>query len=172
MTGTAPRTLTLPSSWGRISSSPYKPAVIIGAIAAAVNSGLGLILLGIFAAPILALPAGILAGWSVVKTPRCAARTSSAGAVAGTACGLVLTLGSSLSGAVAATIGSLIPPSTPSSSSSSLQAWSAELYLTFVLFGLFLGIVAFLICVITATIVGATCGWRNRPVPAFPVIYE
>ncbi len=172
MIGTAPRMSTLRPSWSRISSSPYKPAVLIGAIAAAVNSGLGLMLLGIFAAPVLAIPAGILAGWSVVKTPRCAARTSSAGALAGTVCGLVLILGSSLSGAVAATVGSLIPPSNPSPSSSALQAWSAELYLTFIVFGLFLGIVAFLECVITATIVGATCGWRNRPLPAFPVIYE
>lgn len=173
MIGALLRLLPLHASRGRIARNPYKPAVIIGTIAAAVNAGLGLILLGIFSAPILAIPAGMLAGWSVVKTPRFAARTGSAGALAGAISGFLLALGSSLSGAAAATIGSLIPPPTPSSpSSSDLRSWSPELYLTFMLFGLFVGIVAFFVCVITATIVGATSGWRNRPVPTFPVIYE
>lgn len=164
--------LNLSSVSGWIARNPYKPAIRIGTIAAAVNSGLGLLLIGVLAAPLLAVPAGALSGWSVSKHPRFAARAARAGAVAGSLSGLVLALGSGISGAVAATIGSLIPSSTPSSSSSSLQAWSLDLYVTFIVCGLALGMLAFFECVITATIVGAARGWRNRPLPTFPVIYE
>lgn len=161
--------------FGWVSRNAYKRAIIIGVIAAAVNIGAGLLLLGVFAAPLLAVPAGILAGLSVCKEPRFAGGTGSAGTLAGTASGLVLTIGSSLSGVVVATIGSAIeslPSSSVSSSNDTWPAWSLALYLNLTAVGFILGILAFIECVIIATLVGATNGWRNRPLPPMPVIYE
>jgi hypothetical protein len=159
---------------GRFNSrwiAAYRRPLIVGSIAGGVNLVLGLVLVGIFAAPLLAIPVGILAGQSILSHPRFAKSMGDGGVLAGLIAGLPLLTGSILTGPVFATLSSAIEAGAPASTST-LLPWSPELYLTFTLVGFVLGIVALGECMVIGTIVQVARGRINRPVPTLPAIYE